>query len=101
MSCRVGERDGPSPSVLVESICKVRNGKVRYPIQPTPRAGHRYFGSLSLHLPYPFALPSDDNFAMCSPSVAKGLLSSIIILFAPHFCLVFSQVSHHLMAMAL
>lgn len=29
MSCRVGERDGPSPSVLVESICKVRNGKVR------------------------------------------------------------------------
>lgn len=28
MSCRVGERDGPSPSVLVESICKVRNGKV-------------------------------------------------------------------------
>lgn len=82
MSCRVGERDGPSPSVLVESICKVRNGKVRYTADST-RLEHRYFGSLSLHLPYPFALPSDDNFAMCSPSVAKGLLSSIIILFAP------------------
>lgn len=82
MSCRVGERDGPSPSVLVESICKVRNGKVRYTADST-RLEHRYFGSLSLHLPYPFALPSDDNFAICSPSVAKGLLSSIIILFAP------------------
>lgn len=89
MSCRVGERDGPSPSVLVESICKVRNGKVRYTADST-RLEHRYFGSLSLHLPYPFALPSDDNFAMCSPSVAKGLLSSIIILFAPISVLFFS-----------
>lgn len=35
MSCRVGERDGPSPSVLVESICKVRNGKVRYTADST------------------------------------------------------------------
>lgn len=99
MSCRVGERDGPSPSVLVESICKVRNGKVRYTADST--STDRYFWSLSLHLPYPFALPSDDNFAMCSPSVAKGLLSSIIILFAPISVLFFSQVSHHLMAMAL
>lgn len=35
MSCRVGERDGPSPSVLVESICKARNGKVRYTADST------------------------------------------------------------------
>lgn len=88
MSCRVGERDGPSPSVLVESICKVRNGKVRHTADST--STDRYFWSLSLHLPYPFALPSDDNFAMCSPSVAKGLLSSIIILFAPISVLFFS-----------
>lgn len=89
MSCRVGERDGPSPSVLVESICKVRNGKVRYTADSDSTSTDT-FGGLSLHLPYPFALPSDDNFAMCSPSVAKGLLSSIIILFAPISVLFFS-----------
>lgn len=57
MSCRVGERDGPSPSVLVESICKVRNGKVRYTADSDSTSTDTFVGvclyTYRIHLPCP------------------------------------------------
>lgn len=100
MSCRVGERDGPSPSVLVESICKVRNGKVRVTADSTSTdtLGVCLY-TYRIHLPCPATTTS-----LCARQVSpRGCFHPSSFYLHPFlsFCLVFFQVSHLLMAMAL
>lgn len=88
MSCRVGERDGPSPSVLVESICKVRNGKVRVTADSTSTdtLGVCLY-TYRIHLPCPATTTS-----LCARQVSpRGCFHPSSFYLHPFlsFCLVF------------
>lgn len=87
MSCRVGERDGPSPSVLVESIYKVRNGKVRYTADSTSRAQILLESVFTLTVSICLAQRRQLRYVLAKCRQGAAFIHHHFI--CTHFCLVF------------